>query len=191
LPGQYTVSAELWQNGVLKPIMSPQTFQVKALEGQAFVGADLAQLEAFYEQTDRVMAAISSIESARNGLKEKLTYLRPAVLATPSLEPTLLQKLSESDRLLNGLGIALVGDGSLAKREFEVPTAAYSRVLGAAYNLYRCTSTPTTGQKKNLQWVNTQLNEYRAQLKQAETLISAVEDALQAAGGPYTPGRKP
>lgn len=191
LPGQYTVSAELVHNGVLKPIMSPQTFQVKALEGQSFVGVDLAALDAFYEQTDRVMAAVSSIESARSGLKEKLSYLRPAVLATPALEGTMLQKLTESERILNSLGDALVGDGSLSKREFEVPTAAYNRVVGAAYSLYRCTSTPTTGQKKNLQWVNSQLNDYRGQLKQAETLISAVEDALQSAGGPYTPGRKP
>jgi hypothetical protein len=73
-----------------------------------------------------------------------------------------------------------------------MPPSISSRLFSAVYDGYSTTSDPTTTMKEQLQIAGDEFDVVLMDLKNIiNTDIKALEQKLEAAGAPYTPGRLP
>ena len=84
------------------------------------------------------------------------------------------------------------GDQIANRLDIDTPASITSRLFSAVYDGYNTTSDPTTTMKEQLQIAADEFEPLLVELKTVVTGdIRALEQKLEAAGAPYTPGRIP
>jgi hypothetical protein len=95
------------------------------------------------------------------------------------------QKLKDLNRKLNG-------DRSLANRDFPTPPSVIGRVSTIVSGLWSSTSAPTQTQMSSLEIAKDQFESVYNDIKQISLQeIVEIEEAMEEAGAPWTPGRLP
>ena len=86
----------------------------------------------------------------------------------------------------------MYGDRVSDRLEIDTPPSINSRLFSAIYDGYGTTSDPTTTMKEQLQIASEEFEAALSELKSViQTDMKALEQKLEAAGAPYTPGRLP
>jgi hypothetical protein len=84
------------------------------------------------------------------------------------------------------------GDASLSRREFETLPGINSLINGIAYSLWNTTSGPNGNARTGLSAGFVQkFGAVHAEVKAIDAELKALEQQLEKAGAPYTPGRLP
>jgi hypothetical protein len=119
-------------------------------------------------------------------------YIREAMLVIKSNQQPLVAELKAIETKLRKISDKLNGDGIKGRLDIDEPPSINSRLFSAIYDGYGTTSDPTTTMKEQLQIAGDEFAEVFTQLKDVyEKDIKALEQKLEAAGAPYTPGRMP
>ena len=117
--------------------------------------------------------------------------MRQALVETPRAEPTLFARMDEIESALAGLRLRLMGDRTRGRwNEASVPSilGRIGRVAGGHWDTRQA---PTATQQESLDVATTEFAGVAAELaKLLETDLPALEAELEAAGAPWTPGRK-
>jgi len=93
---------------------------------------------------------------------------------------------------VNGLNRALRGDNTLSSRNEGVPPSISDRVNDAVGDLWSSTSTPSATHVRGYEIAGEEFAPLLADLKQLVSQdLKRIEDAMEAAGAPWTPGRLP
>ncbi len=191
-PGAYTVSMALRVQGRTTPLGDPQTFQAAPLGAEALSPADAVTLQAFHGRVARLQRAVMGTERLMGEVKTRLEHLKKAALDTPKAAPDLLDRVHALQTRFAALQAELSGDAVKAKYQSpEVPSIAsrLDRVVGSTWSV---STLPTATQK---QGYDLAADAFAAWLPRARAFVEqdlkAVEDSLEAAGAPWTPGRMP
>jgi len=102
--------------------------------------------------------------------------------------------LAESQRLqteLNDILIELRGDRTKGSRNVTTPPSISQRVNNVVGSQWDTTSAPTQTEKDGYQWAAESFAKELDRLKSLATDLDSLEDQLEAAGAPWTPGRLP
>ena len=192
LPGNYSVSMAILQNGVLTELVPPVIFSTKLLGNTTLPASDQEELLSFEKEVAEILRVVSGTSKTLDELKEKLQFIKVAINHTGGLSDDILTKVNEIDQRLKDLDRALNGDYSLTKREFPVPPSITARVSTIVNGLYLSTSAPTTTQKSSLEVVKKDFGVVYSGIKKiAEEDMVSLEKQLENAGAPWTPGRLP
>jgi photosystem II stability/assembly factor-like uncharacterized protein len=192
LPGTYSVSMEKLQNGVLTKLVPPVIFSTEFLNNTSLPASDQKALFSFEEDVSEVLRVVSGTSRTLEELKEKLRYIKVAVSHTSGLPEEILLKVTEMDQRLKDLDRKLNGDYSLNRREFPVPPSISSRINAIVNGLYLSTSNPTETQRSSLEIVKKDFGAVYAGIKKiVEEDMLNLENELENAGAPWTPGRLP
>ncbi len=188
--GEYTVSLDLNENGALRQLAGPQTFEVVPLGKGALEGASNADIEAFRKEYDNFALKMTAANSVleRNLLKVE-AMKRALQIATNPTEDIFTQLYEARVRLLD-IEKALKGNKAkdeVGERSDPTPSnAAYfaSAALNGTYG-------PTANHKAALQVAKKQLEGILADLKDVnENVIPDLEKQLKAAGAPWIEGQQ-
>jgi len=191
LPGKYTGRLAVERDGVLQETGDAQTFVVKALEASPEITSDRRALQAFQIKVAALQRAVAGSSALMAEMQNRLAHLRAAIVATPlagEAERDVLQQLTTR---LADIGVAIQGDGTVAGRNEPVPMSIGSRASNLYYNLVFSQS-PAGGNYRDSYAVAA--TEFAAALQSLRVLgndLSALEDALELKGAPWTPGRIP
>jgi photosystem II stability/assembly factor-like uncharacterized protein len=192
LPGSYTVTLAQRVDGVLTELTPPKPFHVVPLELATFAAADRAARLAFEAKVARLQRAVRGALGATDEAQTRLTHVRQALLETPGADPALVEQAQALQQRLTRLLIQLRGDPTLARREEAVPLSIRQRVDEVVGDLWGTTSPPTGTQCDAYRYAGTAFAEVLPALRVLiEQDLAALESALEAAGGPWTPGRLP
>jgi len=86
----------------------------------------------------------------------------------------------------------LRGDRVIARRDAPTPTSIVDRVQGVVAAHWATTQAPTTTMKNAYAIAADEFTEVLADLKQVvEVDLEALQNAMEKAGAPWTPGRVP
>jgi len=192
LPGTYTVTLAREVDGVVTPLADPQSFEVIPLELATFAAVDRAEVLAFRKKVARLHRAVRGALEAAKEAEDRLTHIRKAVVDTPAADATLLAEAQALTGRLNGLLRKLRGDRTLSERWEPAPPSIAEQVGEIVADQWYVTSAPT----------KTQLDQYRLAgesfakvLGELRSLVArdltALEQKLEDAGAPWTPGRIP
>jgi len=187
-PGTYRVSLALRAQGQTRPLGEPQTFQVSPLG----MDAPSPELQAFHQRVARLQRAVMGCGKLLEEAEHRLQHLDKALLDAPKVPADLENRRRLLAVRLAALKIELQGDSLMAKyQEAEVPAieARMNRLVGG---IWQVTTGPTATQRQAFDLAADAFGSFLPRLKTfLQQDLKSVEDALEAGGAPWTPGRIP
>lgn len=192
IPGTYYVSMSKSVNGVITEIVPKQPFNIKPLDNVTLPAEDKAQVLAFQEKVSDLDRAIRGASQLYGELNNKLRHIEVAIRETPDAPLTLTQTYNSIRTQMHGIQRKLMGDRSVARRQFETPSSIMGRVSRIVYGLWEVRSAPTKTQEDAYAIAAEEFGPVMQSLKKlAEEDMKGLEKQLEAAGAPWTPGRVP
>jgi hypothetical protein len=158
---------------------------VPALAGRA----DFQAVAAYHAGVSELRREISITSAEMSQASERIRYMRAALQRTPGADRALYAALDELDARLEAFRLRLNGDpvrGSL--NQSQTPSIS-SRANGAV--AWGTTQPPTATQRENFRLAESDFQALRPEVAAfLEGTMLRVENALAAAGAPWTPGRR-
>jgi photosystem II stability/assembly factor-like uncharacterized protein len=189
-PGRYNVELVLLSSAGVQSLGSPQEFEVKPMPTVS-TGTDFSEVAAFQLEASELMRQVAGASEEIGRARERLRYMRVALVETPRAGPGLFASIDELGATLVQLQTGLNGDRTRQQLdEATVPSISsrVGRVIGGHWNTRQ---TPTVTQRRNLEIARGDFAELRHDLTELiETSLPHLEVALEAAGAPWTPGRR-
>jgi photosystem II stability/assembly factor-like uncharacterized protein len=190
VPGKYTVTLARRVEGVVTPLPGSQTFDVSG-EGPS-TNADRQAMADFQEKLARLQKALTATQQAATDAGTRLTSIRRAIDATPTLPFKLREDTMKLERSLGDVNLALSGDRIILAHNEGSPASISEHMQAAQSPTRGTTGRPTRTAIEQYQIASEGLAAEIPKLRKLlETDIKALEKQLDAAGAPPTPGRLP
>ncbi|MFC2085140.1 glycosyl hydrolase, partial [Bacteroidota bacterium] len=192
LPGKYYVTLSKGVDGILTKLTGPVEFNAIVLNNSTLPVKDRKELVEFQKELSDLSKVVNgSIQTVRE-LVRQLQIIRKAVFQTPSVSTDILEKILTLEGNVKEITHELTGDPTISARNTVQKPSISRRINTAVYGLWRTTSSPTETQKENYRLVRKEIEPI---IKKLETLINTdlkdLEEELDKAGAPWTPGRVP
>jgi hypothetical protein len=190
-PGTYTVTLSKRVGGRVVQLVEPRTFTAQPLWPNAVPG-DRRALAQFERDTARLQRAILGATSLASEANNRLNLLKKALDDAPGAPPALREQAIALQNRVRDLQMQLTGDTTVARRNEPAPPALSDRVQGIVYGHWTSTQAATATHRRQYAVA---AEEFARVLQQLQPLVEVelkkLEDAAEAAGAPWTPGRVP
>ena len=187
LPGKYTVTAYLSNNGKTEKLAGPKSFETELLNSQSLPATDKKALLVFQKEVAELRRSVDGSEKLLSELQNKLKYIKVAIQTTPNVDLNLLNTVMKLETSMNKTSTELYGNQELSKHQFEVYPGLSDRIGTVIYGIWNSTCAPTTTAKNNIKIAK---EEYIPVLKEIKEYISSIGSLEKEMGiTPYTPGR--
>lgn len=188
MPGTYTVSLSQSINGELTELVAPTFFNLRSLGGTSLPADNAKELADFHKGLAELQRQFMGTTRKLSTVGDQLRHIKKAIYTMPAPVADLEKELISLEKELKNIRTTFYGDR--LKSRLDQPTiASLSSRIWATQAGFDSTSEPTaTAQeayaiaKKDLQ---PQVQRVQALVKQLKQL----EEKLERAGAPYTPGR--
>jgi len=188
-PGRYEVELFLLSAAGLQSLGAPQPFDVRPVP-TAPQGTDFDAVVAFQLEASELMRRVAGAGEELGQARERLRYMRAALVETPSADPVLFTRMDELGAELAVLQTRLNGDQARSRlNEPSVPSirGRTGRVMGH----WSTRQMPTATHRRNLEIARDDFADFRRNLTSLiENELAQLESDLEAAGAPWTPGRR-
>ncbi|MEC9372368.1 MAG: glycosyl hydrolase, partial [Planctomycetota bacterium] len=192
LPGTYTVALAVERDGAVEQLTSPEPFDIVPLNLATLPAEDRAEALAFQRKVARLQRAVRGALRAAGEADDRLSHIRQAILDTPDASMNLLNRTHALQKQLEDIQIALRGDPTLGRQNLPSPPTIYRRVETIIGNQWYTTNAPTQTERDAYQYAADAFSPVLADLTTLiKTNLPAIEDELEQAGAPWTPGRVP
>jgi hypothetical protein len=179
-------------DGEMVVLAGPESFEVVPLDLATFEAEDRAEVLAFRRKLAELQRAVHGAIRAGEEAETRLAHLRKAFVDTPAAKPALLAEIHDQQQRLNELLTRLRGDRTREKRYEPRPPSVRQRVDEVVSNQWQVTSPPTKTQRDSYANASAEFAQVLSDLRQLlEVDLVQLEDKLEAAGAPWTPGRLP
>jgi hypothetical protein len=191
LPGRFTVSLDKRDDQGIVELVPPAPFDVEPLNFAMLAPPDRAAVLAFARQTGELQrAALGTLEALSDGLRQ-LTTIKQIVEHTPSVPSKLRQDARGLELKLLDLRERFTGDPTRARRNEPAVAGLIDRIETIIAGHWATTSAATGSHRRNYEIAASEFEAALASLRPLlEHDLPALHDALEAAGAPWTPGRK-
>jgi chromosome segregation ATPase len=188
VPGKYSAELYLVDNGNLQMQGPPREFMVKAVHNNE--GQDYQAYEAFTRQTMELSRQLGNLNRQLGEAGNKLRHMAEAISQTPALDPALFKTHKDLQDELAALRESLNGDPIRSSKDEATTPGIGSKVWYVVYSHWSTTQMPTATQRQALAQAAKELTAFKATAQAYADKMTAYEKALEAAGAPYTPGRR-
>ena len=192
LPGDYTVELVKVVDGKNESLAGPEKFSVVPLQFKNFADVDRAAALDFYRKVARLRRAATGASRLVGELETRMKYLRAAASETPGADLETLSDLESLRLRLATIERALRGDSTRSKRDMPTSPSIVERIENIVNSQWYTSAAPTQTQMDDYGYAADAFGPVLADLKAfAEQDLPAIEQRLEAAGAPWTPGRVP
>lgn len=191
MSGTYSVRLLQNVNGEVSELVAPVSFETKLLNQVSLPAADRKALVEFQQKVSELQRAVNGTGAYVGELNERLAYLDVAVRSSTGADLALLKQLHDLEARLNEVKLELYGDPSRKIREFETPESISSRIGLAVYTLWESSSAPSQTVREAYRIAGEELKPILSELQTITASMQKIEQQLEAAGVPWTPGRLP
>jgi photosystem II stability/assembly factor-like uncharacterized protein len=190
MPGDYTVELAQSVRGEMSTLIEPQRFTLQTLGGVTLEAEDRVALVAFQKQAQDLQRAVSGAGRMLSEANNSIRYMQEAIYAAPSPAPDLVQDLRAIEEKMYEIRKKFYGDRVASELDKAAAFPVASRVSWLTNEMWTSTSAPTQTQRDALRIAR---EKFRPLLDNIRTLVDedveALEQKLEEAGAPYTPGR--
>lgn len=191
LPGTYYVSMSKVVNGAASELVGKQAFNIKPLNNVTLPAADRAEVVAFMGKAAELQRSVSAAGAMTRDINKRMDYLKAAVRNTPEVPLDMLGKIKEIEEDLREVSMALSGDPSVSRRQFETLPSIGGRVGRILWGLSESSSAIPSEMKEQYEIAGELFEPVMEQLAGIVSAVQKIEKELEAMGAPYTPGRMP
>jgi photosystem II stability/assembly factor-like uncharacterized protein len=189
-PGRYQVELLLVTSEGATPLDEPRTFELEPLPTTP-PGTDLVAVAAFQQEVSELMRQVNGASQELGRVGERLRHMRAALIETPRADLGLHRDMDALERRVAELQVRLTGDPARRRlNEFTEP-GLRSRLGTVMYGHFDTRQTPTATQRRDVEIARTEFEGWRLDLAGLiDGELARLEAALEAAGAPWTPGRR-
>ncbi len=192
MAGKYSAALQKRVGGVVTPLAGALPFTVLPDPAGVTTSTELDRRAVFEQKLTALRRSVSGALDAANATTSRLDAIRRAIDLTPGAPRALHEQARELQRRLNAILVGLRGDTALARRNEPVPPSISERVNGIASDLAESLWAQTGTHDEVFAIAS---GEFASVLAALRTLLvtdlPALEQALEKAGAPWTPGRVP
>jgi hypothetical protein len=154
-------------------------------------GTDFVAVAAFQQQAAELQRQVAATGSRIGEVRNQLRYMRATLARTPKADPTLYGRIDSVSARVAELSRRLYGDPARQQlNESDAPSIG--SLVGSATNTWETRQMPTATQQRDLEIATTDLTSLVRDLKTlVDGDLARLGAALEAAGAPWTPGRRP
>jgi photosystem II stability/assembly factor-like uncharacterized protein len=187
VPGTFTVSLGRLVEGHLTPLGEPQKFTVESLGLASLAEKDRRALLDFQEKAGALQRAMMGAGEAAREAAEHIRYMKKALLETPQADPKLKERAKELEKRLQDATRVLWGDRTIMRRSEAATPGLMQRVNAQLTTTCPITETAKRDYEIAAGAFEKLLEDMRILIDQD---IRRLGDELEAAGAPWTPGRR-
>jgi photosystem II stability/assembly factor-like uncharacterized protein len=192
VPGKYTVTFAKRVEGKVTPLGEPQTFTAEPLGLASLPAEDRPAVLAFQEKTARLQRAVFGADKLVSETLERLNYIQRALLNTPKADQKMNDQVEALETRLQDIDEKLNGNSVIRGHNEADPPAITERVNQVVGGHWSSTSAPTQTHQENYRLAAQAFAPVLAELRRlVEVDLKNLENQLEAAGAPWTPGRVP
>ncbi len=189
-PGQYSVEMEEFIDGVYAKVGESMTFNVRALDNTVLPAENRLEKVAFQRRVSELTRSIQGANHVLGEIGNKLRHIKEAIKHTEQPTPDLIAKANELSIKLKELRRQLNGDGEKNRLDIDQIPSPSGRIGMINYEQKNTTSTPTQTHRDSYRIAKEEYDIIRSAIKElAEKSLPVLEEMLEEAGAPYTPGR--
>lgn len=189
LPGTYTVTAYLANNGKIEKLSEPKSFEIELLKHQTLEAEDKVAALAFQKEVSELRRSLRGTSNQLGEINNRIKYIKHAVENYPNVDMSLLEKVKKMKNESYEIAKSLWGDNDIAKHEFETYPSIMDRVELSVYSMWNSTAAPTNTAKMHIKVAQEEFPTVQAAVKTLLTEVETIEKQLTDAKVPYTPGR--
>jgi hypothetical protein len=191
-PGKFTVALAKLVDGELTPLGEPQSFEAVPLGLATLPAQDWPALLAFQEKVARLQRAVLGASAVVGEAQTRLKYIDRALLDTPAADPALTVQAREIGLRLKDIDEELNGDATAAVFREATPPSIAQRISQIVSGAWTSTSAPTKTHQDNYRIAAEAFAPVLERLRKlVDVDLKGLEDRMEAAGAPWTPGRLP
>ncbi len=192
MPGRYSVSLATRIDGEITPVAGSMSFKTVPLATATVPEEDRAALAAFQKDVAALQRAVLGSVRAMGEARTRIDHLKKGIAETPAAGDDMDRRVRALDVRLKDLRVEFRGDSTITSRSEPTPPSLVGRVGRVVSGAWNITSAPTATQRENY---SVAAKAFVGLLPRLRTLVEQdlvlLEDDLEAAGGPWTPGRLP
>ncbi|MBI3983203.1 MAG: glycosyl hydrolase [Gemmatimonadetes bacterium] len=189
-PGRYTAQLAVVSASGVRRLGTAQSFEVKPVP-TAPAGTDFVVAAAFQQQTAELRRRIAGAGEEIRRARDQMRHMRAALVQAPRADPALFTRMDSVTQALATLELELNGDP--ARQRLNEPTAPSlsGRVSQVMSGHWETRQMPTATQRRDIEIATQALDGLaRALTALLEGDLARLERDLEAAGAPWTPGRR-
>jgi len=191
MPGNYTISLSESVNGKLSELVKPTPFKLRSLGGVTLPASDRAALLAFQREAQDLQRAISGANSQIRDMGNKIRYIEKAIYAIEAAPDAWVEEVRVAKKKLADIQKVMFGDRLAGRVDKDVSPSINNRMGSITYEMWSSSSAPTQTHKDGLKIAS---KAFASALQAINALrdqdLAQLENKLEKAGAPYTPGRK-
>ena len=187
-PGTYTLRLHRRVDGSLAQIGEAQTFDAVPLGIASLPAQDRQALAEFHRDAAELQRAVLATVEVVKKTRKQLAVLSIAIGATPEIDGNAEIALYELRRRLAAVEVELLGDATIRKRNEPVAPSAVDRIERVMEAHWSSSSAATATHRRNYEIASDALIEILVDLRSVVEETSNLQDRIDAAGGPWTPG---
>ncbi len=193
MPGTYTVTMAKRVEGQLTPLAGEVSLETIPLGLASLPADDRSQLDAFQRRTARLQRAVMGASRLAGDTQNRIDHLKQSMFDAASATEDLQAEIRALEGELADLRISLDGDRTVRQRSEPTMPSIGQRLDQIVYGHWMTsTSNPTQTHMDNYDLARAQFEPVLASLRRIVTEdIPRIENQVDAAGGPWTPGRIP
>jgi photosystem II stability/assembly factor-like uncharacterized protein len=192
MPGKYQVTLSKHIGGVTTQIAGPEKFTVYVPGQESMNLDDLKALTEFQRQASQLQRAVSGAVQAASDLKSRIGSIKRALNETTAPVDGLMKDALGIEKRIDDILLDFRGDNTLRSRNENTPPTLTERISNVVDNGRVVTSRPTQTDRDAYAIVSGDLG---AEIQKLKTItdvdLPKLENAMEAAGAPWTPGRIP
>ena len=190
-PGSYSITLGKVVGGEHTTLAEARQFDVVPLELATLAAADRAAAMDFHARVARLQRAVTGAIEAADEAETRIAHVHKALLDTPAADPDLLGETRRLTDELNELLVGLRGDPTKSARNVFQPPSIEDRIERIAGDQWYTTQAPSRTHQQAYQWAAEAFTVELGRLRALFDRLGELEQRLEAAGGPWTPGRLP
>lgn len=192
LPGSYTVTLSLSQDGTHTELAGPQPFKLNTLGGTTLAATDRLALDNYIREASEIERVWNSSTRVLGETENILKHMRQAVYATATPAADLVTGIQQLEQKIQFLRKTFYGDATAGALDLPKQTSMTTRMYGLGYDLWSSTSAPTATQTAQMALASKEMKKQTEALKVlVETDLKALTKKLEASRAPYVPGMLP
>ncbi len=186
VPGGFTVSLSKVVNGVATPLGAPQPFTVESLGLATLPAKDRGELLDFQRKAGELQRAMMGALEAAGDAMRTLGYVKKAIRETPGADPGWAAEAKAIEARVRDAVTAIAGDSTRQRRSEPWTPGLLERFEAPLNATAGATATVRRGYEIAADGFGPVLEGLRAAI---ERDLKSLQDRMEAAGAPWTPGR--
>lgn len=187
VPGEFTHEVVDVVDGNWTTVIPASKFTVQSAATIGLNEEERLQLLDFQKRAGELQRKVMAAGSVLQAASERLRYIEAAVIRTPDADPVLLSETRRMATELMAIEDTLYGD-RIRPRYAEFGEPSILRMIRVPRSI---TELPTGTAEQSLTWARERFDGVAEKLNDImENQIPALENKLDEAGAPWTPGRK-